>query len=61
MIPTSGPDLAAVLRNVQLRVTGAGVAVLSEMTEGKHMTADQVAQAVRDRVGTISTQAVYVC
>jgi Fur family ferric uptake transcriptional regulator len=33
--------------------------VLSEVTERKHVTADQVALGVRDRIGTISTQAVY--
>lgn len=50
---------AATLRDVGLRVTASRMAVLSEVTEGKHMTADQVALAVRGRVGTISTQAVY--
>jgi Fe2+ or Zn2+ uptake regulation protein len=54
-----GVDLAAVLRAAGLRVTASRVAVLSEVTEGKHLTADQVALAVRDRIGTISTQAVY--
>ena len=52
-------DLAAALRDAGLRVTASRVAVLSVVTEGKHVTADQVALAVRDRVGTISTQAVY--
>lgn len=52
-------DLAAAVRDAGLRVTASRVAVLSEVTEGKHMTADQVAVAVRARVGTISTQAVY--
>jgi Fur family transcriptional regulator, stress-responsive regulator len=57
--PTSRVDVAAALRNAGLRVTASRIAVLSEVTEGKHMTADQVALAARDRVGTISTQAVY--
>jgi Fur family transcriptional regulator, stress-responsive regulator len=35
------------------------VAVLSEETEGTLVTADQVASGERDRLGTISTQAVY--
>jgi len=56
---TSRVDLAAALRDAGLRVTAARLAVLSEVTEGKHLAADQVASAVRDRVGTISTQAVY--
>jgi Fur family ferric uptake transcriptional regulator len=59
VIPTSRVDLAAALRNAGLRVTASRLAVLSEVTEGKHMSADQVALAARDRVGTISTQAVY--
>ena len=59
MIPPSDVDLAAALREAGLRVTASRIAVLSGVTDGKHMTADQVALAVRDRVGTISTQAVY--
>ena len=55
----SRDELAAALRNVGLRVTGPRLAVLSVVTEGKHMTADQVALAARKRLGTISTQAVY--
>ena len=52
-------ELAGALRNAGLRVTAPRFAVLSEVTEGKHMTADQVALAARERIGTISTQAVY--
>lgn len=52
-------DLAAAVRSAGLRVTAPRVAVLSEVTEGQHLSADQVARAVRDRPGTISTQAVY--
>ena len=59
MTPTGNVDLAAALRAAGLRVTASRLAVLSEVTERKHVTADQVALAVRDRVGTISTQAVY--
>jgi Fe2+ or Zn2+ uptake regulation protein len=50
---TSRVDLAAALRDAGLRVTAARLAVLSEVPEGKHLTADLVASAVRDRVGTI--------
>lgn len=56
---TSRVDIAASLRGAGLRVTAPRLAVLSEVTEGKHMTADQVALGVRERIGTISTQAVY--
>ncbi len=59
MILTSSVDVAAALRRAGLRVTASRVAVLSEAMQGKHMTADQIALAARDRVGTISTQAVY--
>jgi Fur family transcriptional regulator, stress-responsive regulator len=52
-------DVAEALRDAGLRVTASRVAVLSEVTAGKHMTADDVALAVRSRIGTISTQAVY--
>jgi Fur family ferric uptake transcriptional regulator len=59
MTPAAPVDLAAALRKADLRVTASRLAVLAAVTEGKHLTADQVALAVRDRVGTISTQAVY--
>lgn len=52
-------DQIAILRRAGLRVTGPRVAVLSDLAEDKHLTADQLAEAVRARVGTISTQAVY--
>jgi Fur family ferric uptake transcriptional regulator len=58
MTPT-GHELIAALRDAGLRVTAPRVAVLAEMADGKHVTADQVALAVRGRLGTISTQAVY--
>ena len=47
------------LRDAGLRVTRPRVAVLSELSQGTHMTADEVASAVSDRIGAISTQAVY--
>jgi Fur family transcriptional regulator, stress-responsive regulator len=52
-------ELATKLRDGGLRVTAPRLAVLAVVTEGKHMTADHVALAVRERVGTISKQAVY--
>lgn len=59
MASTGHDELIAALRNAGLRVTAPRVAVLAEMADGKHVTADQVALAVRGRLGTISTQAVY--
>jgi Fe2+ or Zn2+ uptake regulation protein len=59
MTPAPPVDLAAALRQADLRVTASRLAVLAEVMKGQHVTADQVALAARDRVGTISTQAVY--
>ena len=59
MVSTGHDELIAALRNAGLRVTAPRLAVLAEMADGKHVTADQVALAVRGRLGTISTQAVY--
>jgi len=58
MAPTRVEPTEA-LRRAGLRVTASRVAVLSALMEGEHMAADQVALAVRDRIGTISMQAVY--
>lgn len=51
--------MTVMLRSAGLRVTSPRVAVLSEIRAGQHLTADQVASAVRGRIGAISTQAVY--
>ncbi|MBN1530131.1 MAG: transcriptional repressor [Thermoleophilaceae bacterium] len=59
MLSSSRDEAAAALRGGGLRVTASRLAVLSVVTEGKHMSADEVAQAARARVGSISTQAVY--
>jgi Fur family ferric uptake transcriptional regulator len=56
---TTRVDLVAAVRAAGLRVTAPRVSVLAEVTEGEHITADQIALAVRARDGTISTQAVY--
>jgi Fur family transcriptional regulator, stress-responsive regulator len=57
--PEGWTDVAATLRAADMRVTAPRVAVLSTLRAGQHLTADQVALSVRDRVGPISTQAVY--
>jgi Fur family transcriptional regulator, stress-responsive regulator len=59
MTALDGADLPAALRGAGLRVTASRLAVLSAVGDRHHLTADQVASVVRDRVGTISTQAVY--
>jgi Fe2+ or Zn2+ uptake regulation protein len=50
---------ATTLRASGLRVTAPRLAVLSELRAGQHLTAEQVAAGARDRVGSISIQAVY--
>lgn len=50
---------ADALRSAGLRVTAARVAILEAVREGDHLAADTVADRVRERVGTVSTQAVY--
>jgi Fe2+ or Zn2+ uptake regulation protein len=57
--PEGWTDVAVSLRAAGMRVTAPRVAVLSELRAGHHLTADRVAAGVRDRVGPISTQAVY--
>jgi Fe2+ or Zn2+ uptake regulation protein len=57
--PEGWTDVAATLRAADMRVTAPRVAVLSALRAGQHVTADQVAMSIRDRVGPISTQAVY--
>ncbi|MGB3440801.1 MAG: Fur family transcriptional regulator [Actinophytocola sp.] len=47
------------LRAVGLRVTAPRVATLDWLAEHPHATADQVAEGVRARLGSVSTQAIY--
>lgn len=51
--------LADLLRDRHLRVTAARVAVLEVLAERSHLTTDEVATAVRARIGAVSTQASY--
>lgn len=51
--------LRHLLRSAGLRVTAPRLAVLTWLTGHPHATADQVAAAVRDNLGSVSTQAVY--
>ncbi|WP_422100053.1 Fur family transcriptional regulator [Thermomonospora catenispora] len=57
--PHEPPAPADALRSVGLRVTAARVAILEAVRDGDHLAADAVADRVRERVGTVSTQAVY--
>jgi Fur family ferric uptake transcriptional regulator len=47
------------LRSVGLRVTAPRLAVLDAIPPGVHLDADAVAREVRQRLGQVSTQAVY--
>jgi Fur family transcriptional regulator, stress-responsive regulator len=53
-----GPD-AELLRSAGLRVTAPRLAVLGAVREGDHLAVEDIAAAVRERIGTISTQAAY--
>ena len=52
-------DPAALLRDRGFRVTAQRLAVLRAVRPGRHLTVDEVAEAVRAEVGAISLQAVY--
>ena len=52
-------DPRAQLRSAGLRVTKPRLATLDWLKQHPHSTADQVAGAVRDELGSVSTQAVY--
>ncbi|MGY5765643.1 Fur family transcriptional regulator [Brachybacterium sp. DNPG3] len=52
-------DHSAALRDASLRVTAPRLAVLEAIEELPHADADAVAQAVRDKLGAVSRQAVY--
>ncbi|MFC4565126.1 Fur family transcriptional regulator [Nocardiopsis mangrovi] len=52
-------DDATDLRAAGLRVTAARLAILDAVRSGDHLDADHIARGVRDKVGHVSTQAVY--
>jgi Fur family ferric uptake transcriptional regulator len=47
------------LRSRGLRVTRPRLAVLEVLSGGGHLEVDEIAQRVRDRLDSVSTQAVY--
>jgi Fur family ferric uptake transcriptional regulator len=47
------------LRAAGMRVTSARLAILEVVRTGRHPAADDVARAVRERVGHVTLQAVY--
>lgn len=56
MTTTSHPDL---LRRAGLRVTAPRLAVLAELEAAPHADADTIRARVRERLGSVSTQAIY--
>jgi len=52
-------DPSRLLRDHGLQVTAQRLAVLRAVADRPHVTADQVAEAVRAEIGAISRQAVY--
>lgn len=54
-----GAGPADQLRAVGLRVTAPRLATLDWLTSHPHATAEQVADGVRRRLGSVSTQAIY--
>lgn len=52
-------DPAASLRAAGLRVTAPRLAALAVIQEHQHADAETIATQVRERLGTVSTQAVY--
>ena len=54
-----GDDDAALLQAAGLRITGPRLAVLHAVRHGDHLTVDAITAQVRERVGSVSRQAVY--
>jgi Fur family ferric uptake transcriptional regulator len=54
-------DPAELLRQRGIQVTAQRLAVLRAVTNRPHITADAVAEAVRNEIGAISLQSVYDC
>lgn len=52
-------DLQKALKQAGLRVTSPRLAVLTALQGLPHQTAETIAAAARERLGTLSTQAVY--
>ncbi|WP_185992195.1 Fur family transcriptional regulator [Janibacter cremeus] len=54
------PDVAAgLLRERSMRVTAPRVAVLRELSAHPHADVDTITRCTRERLGSVSTQAVY--
>ena len=56
---TATIDPTDLLRQAGLRVTAPRVAILTELARHPHVDVDTLSQAARERLGSVSTQAVY--
>ena len=56
---STGPDIAQKLRDHGLQVTAQRIAVMEAVTGHPHTTPDELAEVVRNKIGSISRQAVY--
>lgn len=56
---TAVPPDAALLHAVGLRATRPRLEVVAALREAPHATADDVVRSVRERLGSVSVQAVY--
>ena len=54
-----GPDSGQRLRAAGLRATAARIAVLDVLQQDGHPSVEEVGVAVRERLGSVSTQAIY--
>ncbi|WP_298989420.1 Fur family transcriptional regulator [uncultured Pseudokineococcus sp.] len=57
--PTAPAQGTALLRGAGLRATAPRVAALAVLADQPHADADDVARGVRERIGSVSVQAVY--
>lgn len=58
-MPDASPESADVLRAHGFQVTAQRLAVLDAVSAHPHATANEIAIAVRDHIGSISRQSVY--
>ena len=58
-MPSGTSDTSAALRRHGLQVTAQRLAVLRAVADGPHGTANDIHEAVRADIGTVSRQAVY--
>jgi len=58
-VATATDDIEQLLRQHRLHVTAQRLAIMRAVSERPHATADEVADIVREGIGSISRQAVY--